>query len=164
MGNGEQEVISHLKAESISELEVMDDASEATGLNGSSSNEPNVLQRGQFIATQYQGPIPPPEMLRGYDRVVRGAANRIIVLFEKQTNHRISVEDRESRTESILAVFGLIFAFIIAMSGLVGSFVLLFMEKRAEGLTVFLSTLGAIVGAFIYKGKAEKKQTTKEDN
>ncbi len=48
------------------------------------------------MSASFSGPLPPPQMLRAYDEVLPGMADRILALTEKQTDHRIS-------TESILA-------------------------------------------------------------
>ena len=48
------------------------------------------------MSASFSGPLPPPQMLRAYDEVLPGIADRILALTEKQTDHRIS-------TESILA-------------------------------------------------------------
>jgi uncharacterized membrane protein len=40
----------------------------------------------------YRGPIPPPEMLWGYEKIVPGAAERILTQFERQSEHRREIE------------------------------------------------------------------------
>jgi len=40
----------------------------------------------------YRGPIPPPEMLWGYEKIVPGAAKRILTQFERQSEHRREIE------------------------------------------------------------------------
>jgi len=42
--------------------------------------------------THYQGAVPPPEILRGIDEIVPGAAARLITLAEQESNHRRSLE------------------------------------------------------------------------
>jgi uncharacterized membrane protein len=46
------------------------------------------------IATQYQGPIPPPAMLAQYTTVIKDGAERIFSIFEKQSTHRIDLEKK----------------------------------------------------------------------
>ena len=47
--------------------------------------------RGRVIesATYYKGPLPPPSMYGEYDRILPGAAERLLKITEDQTNHRI---------------------------------------------------------------------------
>ena len=47
----------------------------------------------------YQGPLPPPETLRGYNELIPNAAERIFAVFEKQAAHRMN-EEREERIAS----------------------------------------------------------------
>jgi uncharacterized membrane protein len=54
-----------------------------------------VLIQPVTMQTQvYQGPIPPPEVLRGFDDIVPGAAERLIVLAEDESKHRRALEMR----------------------------------------------------------------------
>lgn len=41
---------------------------------------------------QFSGPLPPPDMLLKYNDIVPDGAERIIVMAEKQQNHRIYLE------------------------------------------------------------------------
>lgn len=42
--------------------------------------------------THYQGAVPPPEILRGIDEIIPGAAARLIALAEQESNHRRILE------------------------------------------------------------------------
>ena len=46
----------------------------------------------EYTLSHSSGPIPSPDTLRDYDKVVKGLADRIVTQFEKQTEHRHSVE------------------------------------------------------------------------
>ena len=43
-------------------------------------------------STSFSGPLPHPDMLRKFDDVVPGAAERIIKMAEDQSNHRKDLE------------------------------------------------------------------------
>lgn len=45
----------------------------------------------------WQGPLPPPGALEEFDRIVPGSAARIIDQFEKEAEHRRTLEDRDAR-------------------------------------------------------------------
>ena len=40
----------------------------------------------------FSGPLPPPEYLDAYEKTLPGAPDRILVMAEKQVDHRIDVE------------------------------------------------------------------------
>lgn len=46
---------------------------------------------------QSSGPIPPPEMLAGYERALAGAADRILRMAEVQSEHRQGLENTALR-------------------------------------------------------------------
>lgn len=45
-------------------------------------------------STSFSGPLPPPEILRRFDEVVPGAAERIIKMAEEQSGHRRELEKK----------------------------------------------------------------------
>jgi len=51
------------------------------------------------ISASYSGPIPPPSLLKAYDAIVPGSADRIMRWSESQTEHRQRLEREESRAE-----------------------------------------------------------------
>jgi uncharacterized membrane protein len=44
------------------------------------------------VATAFVGPIPPPEYLERYDRIVPGTAKIIIDAFDRESRHRQDLE------------------------------------------------------------------------
>lgn len=77
---------------------------------------------------QYQGPLPPPEMMARYGELIEDGPNRLMRLLEKQTDHRIQMESqlvgtRVSTTKhgqyfaaGLSAFFGII-ALVLGISG-----------------------------------------------
>lgn len=53
-------------------------------------------QSSQFSLEEitHEGPLPPPQMLDGYERVVQGAAERIIRMAELEQLHRQQLENK----------------------------------------------------------------------
>ncbi|QKL71436.1 DUF2335 domain-containing protein [Ralstonia solanacearum] len=52
------------------------------------------LQQVQVAQQMYQGPIPHPSILEGFERLVPGSANRLIAMAEAESLHRRALEDR----------------------------------------------------------------------
>lgn len=52
------------------------------------------IQATQATQTTFTGPMPPPELLRQYDAVVPGAAERILAMAEKEAQHRQAQESQ----------------------------------------------------------------------
>ncbi len=104
--------------------------------------EPNQQNASELLTLsqqQFQGPLPPPEILQEYDTVVEGAAERIIVMAEAQASHRKALEAKAldaqvSDAQSVRkeARLGQIFAFLIAVMGiLTGAYVVV----KSSGLS-----------------------------
>lgn len=57
-----------------------------------SQNQVSIQQ--QMVAEQFQGPIPPPSLLEGYENLLPGSADRILAMAEKETDHRQNMEKK----------------------------------------------------------------------
>ena len=42
----------------------------------------------------FSGPLPHPDIMKGYDDIVPGAAERILKMAENQQNHRFKLEEK----------------------------------------------------------------------
>ena len=52
------------------------------------SNSGNLRRHISTSVETFQGPIPPPNVLEAYERLVPGAAERILKMAENQAAHR----------------------------------------------------------------------------
>ena len=64
---------------------------------GPPENEAEASSRGSSLVHQhtevsFSGPLPPPGVLEGYERVLPGSAERIFTMAEKQLEHRLHLE------------------------------------------------------------------------
>jgi len=68
-------------------------STEATELPMERRDEP----AGEFtlISEKYSGPLPHPNILKGYEETIPGAAERILILLEEQQAHRIKMDEME---------------------------------------------------------------------
>ena len=58
--------------------------------DGSSDNGRTLV--GVETSLSWSGPLPPPKVLEAYDRLVPGAAERIMKMAEQQSEHRRGLE------------------------------------------------------------------------
>lgn len=99
-------------------------------------------------AQSLSGPIPSPEILKQYDEILPGLADRIMMMAEKQINHRIKLEELELKEEVKLKKRGQIFAFIIAFCGFAGSVWLVSIGYSMSGVILAGSILLSLVFVF----------------
>ena len=71
---------------------------------------------GRFEA--FAGPLPHPDHYAAYEQTLVGAADRILVLTERQSSHRQSQEAVELRANIDARTRGQWFAFIVALTSL----------------------------------------------
>lgn len=112
--------------------------------------------------SHYSGPIPPPELLKGYEDVLPGAADRILVMAEKQSDHRRSMEktvvESGARDSKLGIICGTIVCLVVMIVGLILSLVT---DTAVIGAFLSISGLASLVGTFIYGTKSnsnERKQ------
>ena len=58
-----------------------------TATPSSESNQVTLQLSGRF-----SGPLPPPSLLQEYENILPGMAERLVATFEKEANHRHTVE------------------------------------------------------------------------
>lgn len=129
-------------------------------------NDPKTHKGRQLIAAKktqisFSGPLPHPDILRGYEDILPGAAERILQMAEKQQNHRLGMEEKiifdDSKERSRNSVFAFLLTFtVIAIGGF-----LIYKGKNIAGFgTVFLG-LVPIIGQF---SNRKSSNSSKEDN
>ena len=117
------------------------------------NNEQVVVQHGTF----YAGPLPSPALLKQFDDVVPGAAERIIKMAEEQEKHRQQLESLVIKNDTLKSLLGTIFGFIIAAGGFGGGLYAAFTGQPFFGGSVSIATLGSVVGVFIYGTKTRER-------
>lgn len=101
------------------------------------------------VAQRFTGPLPPPDVLHGYEQVLPGAAERIVAMAEREQGHRHQVEDRVVKSEGRLGVVGLVFALLIALAVLGASVWLIRSGNSVEGTVLAAIVLVALATNFI---------------
>lgn len=128
---------------------------------GRQQQSPSLSASLQFVA----GPLPSPDLLRGYDQVSPGGAERIIKMAEDEGNHRRRMEEKslDAEIESMRrsyseARWGQMFAFAIATIFVgAGSYVAVHGQPWAGG---FFGSVGivSIVTTFIAGRKKQEPE------
>lgn len=96
-------------------------------------------------------------MLKEYDEVLPGLADRIVTTAETQSKHHIKLESRVTASNIWRGHVGQIFAFLIAIGGIIAGTYLIMQNRPSEGLAAILGPIGGIAGVFIW-GKRKQSQ------
>lgn len=124
------------------------------------TNEHHSRRRLVSVSAQqiFEGPLPPPKLLEGYERICPGAADRIIKMAENQSSHRMSIEKIMVKSGSRDSLLGVVFAFFLGLSGVCASVFLFTLEKNFPGYTIFITSLFTLVGSAIAGKKANSDE------
>lgn len=112
----------------------------------------------------FQGPIPPPAILREYDQVHPGLADRIVSMAENQSRHRQEIEKGVISTRNRNEARGQTYAFILAIAVILGSIWLISSGRSTEGLAAIITEIVALAGVFIYGRKKQEAELLKKAN
>ena len=127
----------------------------------------------EVIQSEFSGPIPPPNIIRGYEEVLPGAADRIIAMAEKQSAHRQAMETKIIETESRDGFLGMVFAFSLSLLCIVAAVIIVYLVPKEGGAfagsLLGVTGIGSIIVTFINstrsnrtRSKDDKEHETKD--
>lgn len=115
----------------------------------------------RVIEQQFSGPIPPPNIIAGYENVVPGAADRIIKMAELQSAHRQRMELLEIQSEARDSLLGVIFAFMLGISCITACIIMVIKVPAAAGVIcgsiLGVTGIASIVTAFLKNTRRSDK-------
>jgi uncharacterized membrane protein len=112
--------------------------------------------RTTSYAAAYQGPLPPAAHLEHYERILPGAADRIVSAFEKQVEHRHRMEERYSKSACSNSSLGLWAGFLICLVTIIASTLLIFLGKTVGGTVLGSVSITSLASVFVYGSKVKK--------
>ncbi len=111
---------------------------------------------GQVV---HRGPLPDPQSLGMYEEVLPGLADRIMKITESQVAHRHALDRRALQIVSRNTLLGWVSGGVIGLVGLLAGTYLLASGAGIEGFGVFISSLSALVGTFLYERRKAGRQS-----
>ena len=125
-----------------------------------------------LMSFQHQGPLPTPQMLEDFDRVVPGLARKIVERSELELHHRHKLETSglDARIADQVANrgerrIGQILAFVLALFfGLAGTFLVVFGYQWAGGAMATTTVVGLVTIFITGRSPDHSKTETKEES
>jgi len=111
-----------------------------------------------FKLAQYQGPIPPPELLREFDDVVPNGAERIFRQFELQSEHRRDLEKNVITQDQRRSNWGLASGTLVAVSAIVVCGIAAYKGQVTASLIGVFGTIATLASVFVYGTRERKKE------
>jgi uncharacterized membrane protein len=100
--------------------------------------------------THFSGPVPPPDVLAEYARLIPGAPDRILAMAEREQDHRhrsqvllLGIADRESRSQRI-GLYGCI--------GIMAVLLMLIYLAMPHGAVVVSLVVVVLIGFMVFMG------------
>ena len=131
----------------------------------------------QAITVAHTGPLPSPESMRGYESVLKGSADRIIAMAEKEQANRFASTSRDQdimdfslkleqeelaqerqiiEINSRNSLLGLIFGFVAVIVLTVATVILILHDHDIAGSVFGGTTVVAIVSTLIYGSRIKQ--------
>ncbi len=136
----------------------------ATGEDGSpapdpaSSPAPAPRRRIQHASVEFAGPLPPPGILAGYDGVIPGAANRILIMAEQQHAHRVELERHIVRSDVLRSYAGMMCAVVLSLAIIWFAHDLAMNGHEATAAIMVGGDILALVGSFAYGTHSRRQE------
>ncbi len=100
--------------------------------------------------SSWEGPLPPPQIIEEFDRIVPGAAKSIIQNWEAESAHRRTFERRSLTIEGFERIGGRILALAFALAALgVAAYLASIGAEWAGGL-IGSGTIASVVASMVY--------------
>lgn len=132
---------------------------------------PEVLKKelSTFSAEiHHDGPLPAPWILRGYENILPGFADRMLQSVEKEQSRRFEMDLLCQETDARDSKMGIVSATVLGVTTILGGVAIAFIAPGTAGAVVGAllgaSGLAAIVGTFIKGTKATWKINSEKDN
>jgi uncharacterized membrane protein len=110
----------------------------------------------------YAGPLPHPDILRNFEEIVPGSAQRIFSQFEEQSSHRRKMEATVISSGAFSQHVGTISSALIGLIGVGGGIWLTHEGKDLEGLSTCFGTLAALVGTYLFQKTRQRQELSEK--
>ncbi len=124
--------------------------------NQTNNNNAIIVHKEQVQS--FSGPLPHPDILRQFEQVAPGAAERIIKMAEDQSSHRRDLEKKVIESDISRSRWGQILGFVIAVTGLLVSAVIGIFGNPIAGTVMGTGTIALLVGVFMYGSRLRSEE------
>lgn len=104
-----------------------------------------------IFAKFHRGPLPAPEDLEAYERLIHNGADRIMQMAEKEQAHRHTREDENDRAETKLQSQGQTIGTAIVFALLLLATAFVFTGHEAPAITIFSVTILGLGSIFVLR-------------
>jgi uncharacterized membrane protein len=114
------------------------------------------------VESHHAGPLPAPDTLKAYDEIVPGMAERLLVNFEKQVDHRIALERYVIQGDVRRSNLGLYAALIFGLAVLGVATILILNGHSDEGVKTIIGVFLTYGSAFLYSDVQRRRERARK--
>ncbi|HET8638375.1 MAG TPA: DUF2335 domain-containing protein [Acidobacteriaceae bacterium] len=114
------------------------------------------------VAASFQGPMPPPAMMRAYDEVVPGLAKQIAESARLEQEHRHRWERRALWNDIFCQSGGLLLGWMVTVGCAVAAFILAWRGNNWGAGVMFSATVGMIIRTIVHNGGGKQASLEQE--
>lgn len=124
------------------------------------------VQSERSITTRvdFQGPLPPPDILVQYNEASPGAADRIIALAEKQSEHRMHLEKTVVEGDSRRASWGMGAGFTLSVLMIAAAGYMAYAGAPWAGVSLGGLNIATLAGVFVYGTRSRRAERSGKDS
>ena len=119
------------------------------------------FRKVSVVEKHHSGPLPDSDTIIAYDSVIPNGADRIMIMAEKQQDHRIAMENKVVGHQLGESRLGQIFGFVLCMISLGCSTYLGYSGHEAIGAVMGGTTIIGLATIFVLGKKPKNENKTK---
>ena len=100
-------------------------------------------------ATHWEGPLPPPEVVERFEKILPGSLDRLLSNFERESDNRRAIEKAASEQYHVRAIRGQWLSFALTLVAFAVAALCAFLDQSAIGCAVVGITVLGIVQAMM---------------
>ena len=130
------------------------------------NNNRTILTARTQRTEAFSGPLPHPDHLERYGKIIENGAERIFKMAENQADHRMTIEKSLVQADIRRSDFGLLYGFVLSLVVTGSGVWITLQDKSVVGFITMLAPLASIVALFVYNRQTQRKdeeiQSSKE--
>lgn len=107
---------------------------------------------------EISGPIPSPQILQQYNNIIPDAAERILRMAEKQSDHRISIESKIVNSNILKSYLGIILATVIVPYGLYIAKEIAIKGNPATAALIAALDIGGLIAIALTNARQQRRE------
>ena len=110
------------------------------------------------LRAEWSGPLPAPDILIRYNDALPNGAERVVAMAERQSAHRIEMENRHQSGEHLRSILGSTYGLVVALALIVGSVWLISLGHELSGTILGTIDIVALVSVFVYGTERRRRE------